>query len=60
MLEKEIFSHMDVHEWHCNTPINKLNNNNDTNDTNDDYCRLSVVCYLRKINGKMFKINLSQ
>lgn len=57
------FLAMDVHQWHCNTPIKKLQNqiiidNNSNNDKNkksknnhnnkNDYGRLSVVCYLRK------------
>ena len=38
------FLAMDVHQWHCNTPIvKKKYTKNDNN-----YGRLSIVCYLRK------------
>ena len=33
------FLAMDVHDWHCNTPLKGITN---------DYTRLSVVCYLRE------------
>ena len=47
------FLAMDVHQWHCNTPIKKLQKqniiyNNNNLDKKNDYGRLSVVCYLRK------------
>jgi hypothetical protein len=42
-VRKGDFLAMDVHEWHCNTPLKGKE---------EDYCRLSVVCYLRE---KMIK-----
>jgi hypothetical protein len=33
------FLAMDVHDWHCNTPLKAITK---------DYTRLSVVCYLRE------------
>ena len=60
-VRKGDFLAMDVHEWHCNTPIicdntdccncykNKKTTYNNKKCLNDEkYCRLSVVCYLRK------------
>jgi hypothetical protein len=38
------FLAMDVHDWHCNTPIIGAKNKDGT----DNFTRLSVVCYLRE------------
>ena len=51
-VRKGDFLAMDVHEWHCNTPI--INSNS----LNEDYCRLSVVCYLREKMLRCSKLRL--
>jgi hypothetical protein len=38
------FLAMNVHDWHCNTPLTGPKNK----DGSDDFTRLSVVCYLRE------------
>lgn len=49
------FLAMDVHQWHCNTPIicksdksNNLKTSNKSNNKSSKHGRLSLVCYLRK------------
>ena len=38
------FLAMDVHQWHCNTPLEHSKNTIEKGDVG----RLSIVCYLRK------------
>ena len=38
------FLAMDVHDWHCNTPLNGPKNKDGT----DNFARVSIVCYLRE------------
>jgi hypothetical protein len=45
------FLAMDVHEWHCNTPIKGIT---------DDFTRLSVVCYLREKMEKCKETTLAE
>jgi hypothetical protein len=44
------FLAMDVHQWHCNTPIipDMKKQTNANNNTRKKHGRLSLVCYLRK------------
>jgi hypothetical protein len=42
---------MDVHEWHCNTPMKGIT---------QDYTRLSVVCYLREKMDKCKGTSLAE
>ena len=45
------FLAMDVHEWHCNTPIEGITK---------DFTRLSVVCYLREKMDKCKDTSLAE
>lgn len=47
---------MDVHQWHCNTPITGQKNKDGT----DNFTRLSVVCYLREGMLKCSGISLAE